>query len=202
MRSHIPAELRERYEAVGFAVSQWALAEIALDIVVAEAFRQWGDDCPESGVPRSLKKKLTFLRRFIGETSMRFSPELLPGVRERLGVLLDDAERLGNDRHWLAHGTTSPNDIKTIDRIDFFKTLHGGSDKRVFKSFTIAEIDDIATRAAALMLNLVIFAYASLQMMSENQFYQMFPEIRRKVAAAFPSHQLPGDDIAEVARDS
>jgi len=203
MRSDIPVELRERYEAIGFAVSQWALAEMALDIVVAEAFRQWGNDCPEPESPKSLRRKLKFLKRFAASTGLNFTdPTHQANARAVITKILAEAQQLGDDRHWLAHGTSSLLVPEALERVELFKTKHGGSDIRVRKSFTVAEIDEMATRAMMLARQLVIFAYAGMKMISEHDFYQMFPDIRSKVAVAFPGSQFPSDDIAEVARDS
>jgi hypothetical protein len=168
MRSSLTAEQRERFEAVGLMVNAWALAEIFLDFIVAEAFRKWGADCPEADPPRALKRKLKFLRSYIAAHDMDFKQiETLRNVRATVSRMIDDATQIGNDRHWMVHGCGG---FGTDTLMRFVKSKHGGSAERVYKTYTIAEIDALSLRATTFVRQLIGFGYAGLQVISQDDF--------------------------------
>jgi hypothetical protein len=200
MRSSLTAGQRERFEAVGLMASVWALAEIFLDLIVAETFNKWGDACPEPDPPRSLKRKLKFLRSYIAAHDMDFKDtETLRNVRTTINRMIDEATQTGEDRHWMVHGCGG---FGTYDLTRFLKSKHGGSAERVTKTYTIAEIDALSARALMFVQHLVAFGYAGLQVISHDDFNKLLPDIASKLVAAFPDSQLARNKIAKIARDS
>lgn len=50
----------------------------------------------------------------------------------------------------------------------------------------VAEIDALALKTSNFMRLLFVFGAMALQIITEDQLYQFFPELGRQVAAAFP----------------
>ncbi|WP_395018598.1 hypothetical protein [Dongia sp.] len=85
------------YLVIGHLTVNWAYCEIALDGIIAIAFRQCGGSAIEPEAPASTKRKIAYLRKAFRDLPdfQEFEPDAIP--------LLDRAAALKNSRHEIVH---------------------------------------------------------------------------------------------------
>jgi hypothetical protein len=90
----------EYYATVGRATAAWAMLELCIDFIIGITFRKMGGDVTQAEIPRSLDKKLGYLRK------VAKMPALKPWSAQ-LETLCDGTNRLKQRRHIIIHGFAS-----------------------------------------------------------------------------------------------
>jgi hypothetical protein len=138
------------YTSVGRMVMTWTYVEASLDAIVALLFQKFGGKEIEQEVPRSLKKKVTFIKRCLK------LPALLP-FGEEGASLMREVSALADTRHLIAHGTfmTWPHEFgETRLKLKMFQyqaKFHKVEDKDT----TLKELDDASLKAISLAVILI-----------------------------------------------
>ena len=108
--------------AVGFVVVNWAITEQMLDGWVSIIFHDHGGKNIEPEIPRSLSKKVQFLK-----TCFKKLPTLAPLQDDALKIL-QNVKALSDRRHDLVHGAitsvTSQNGTFEFAKLDYEKQMH------------------------------------------------------------------------------
>jgi len=109
-------------KAVGFTVITWAHIEIVLDASIGIVFQSCGGDQINPELPRTLKGKLSFMRK-----SLRRLATLKPFQEQGL-ALMDRISNMKQQRHDVVHGVAAS--LATSDgtfefrRLDAKGTMH------------------------------------------------------------------------------
>lgn len=154
-------DLNALYAAVGFLTANWAIAEQGLDGCIAIVYQELRVRGPKDTIPRSLKKKVEFLRK-----SLNSLPALAQVKNEGLEVMTE-VTRLATVRHDLVHGAIKELRAKdgkfSFARIDYHDQIHSMRDVEFdltkFPALSI-EFVDLGSRVFALALSLLALAQA------------------------------------------
>lgn len=125
--------------ALGFVVVNWAITEQSLDGCVAIIFHDHGGKNIESEIPRSLSKKVEFLKKCFKKL-----PTLAALQNDALKTL-QNVNTMSGRRHDLVHGAitsvTSQNGVFEFAKLDFEKQMH------VVRTvhLDLTKFDDLAT---------------------------------------------------------
>ncbi len=128
--------------AVGTLTLNWAAIETALDFMTAIIFHGYKHDKMEPGIPRSLERKLKFLRRGLKHPAFN-------AFQVRADALLLDILAQRNDRHELVHGALLEDpqgDVVQTLRVKYEPCGHRLS----IHTVTTAEVEAGAERARTL----------------------------------------------------
>lgn len=136
--------------AVGTLTLNWAAVETALDYIVTVVFHRYSRPEAEPEIPRSLDKKLTFLK-----DAIKADPRL-DNMAPQLQALITRVHNLKERRHEIVHGPSlgpGEGDATTLIRVTYGRTRHTLGERKV----TTAGITTIANAVHQLADDLVRF---------------------------------------------
>lgn len=124
--------------ALGAVTLNWAAIEAALDFTTAIIFHELRNDKMESEVPRSLEKKLKFIKQALRH-------ERLAQIEQPARMVIAELLKCKEDRHGLVHGAVMDADAESVTtlRVEYLATRHKLSSRRV----TITDVQRLAERA-------------------------------------------------------
>lgn len=122
--SDVQRSFPERYLlALGSVTLSWAMSELALNNIVGLVFHAHGGHRSEKDIPRTAyNRKEKYVRRAFSENDnlAQFAPLLIP--------ILDEMNRLSEERHWCIHGVAlnlhSATDSVTHTKYDVINNLY------------------------------------------------------------------------------
>jgi hypothetical protein len=127
---------------IGRIVTNWALLESTLDLLVALTWHQCGGHKVQKEIPRSLGPKLAYLEKAL----LRLPP--YEAERQILADFMLNIRTLGTRRHWLVHGTilAPPEDLNlgpfVFHKISYERTQHKHIHSHQVLSMTMEELED------------------------------------------------------------
>ncbi|MFC4442947.1 hypothetical protein [Caulobacter henricii] len=127
--------------ALGAVTLNWAAVEAALDFTTAVMFHELRNDKMESEVPRSLEKKLKFIKQALQH-------EKLAKIEKPARAVISELLARKEDRHGLVHGAVLDADAESVTtlRVEYLAVRHKISSRRI----TIADVQNIEDRSHGL----------------------------------------------------
>ena len=129
----------EYLNALGAVTATWAVLETGVDFLVAITFHEYGEHPKHHEIPRSMKRKIAYLRDYAGLSSLaHWQTELLELART--------SEELKEKRHAAVHGCV---DATLGEKVQLFRILYKKTQHELTDtSFTA---DDLSRLAAEII---------------------------------------------------
>jgi hypothetical protein len=122
-------ELDTLFQAVGFVVVQWALAEQSLELAIAILYQNLGGRSLAKRVPKMLEPKLVFVSNCLATN------QTLAHLRLEADALVADFRRLSVRRHGLVHGAIASLSLTNggfeFTKLDIENNIHVAKDFRL-----------------------------------------------------------------------
>lgn len=173
-----PEDEKRWFMHIGYLAQNWAAVEGALDGMTRQLHVHYDGHLIATEVPLAFSRKYKFIRKAFAS-----HPKLI-NFSDRCQLLLDEAKRLADIRHWALHSGWVESDQNDALLRRYSKneplTLE---DKR----FSLDDIYQAAAGCGWLTINLTFFGQLAFGLKSQEEVDQLITELISKITPTLPS---------------